>query len=230
MSDRLTVRLKSLTKSEGADLVGIAPVQRFRNVPKGYAPKDILRSAKFTITLGIHLLDSVVETTPSREYAIHTRVVNSELNRIAYRIARFLEDSGYVAIPIPASYPSDSSKHMGDLSHRHAAVFAGSGQIGRNNLLITPRYGPRVRLVTLVTNAPLKSGPPLKLDICEGCDICIRACPAGALKNGKTDKKKCRAYSEEIRKKFDLDSRYCGLCIKVCPIGKKHRSTLFKKS
>jgi epoxyqueuosine reductase QueG len=231
MSDRLTTQLKSLAKSEGADLVGIASIQRFRNVPKGYTPKDILRSAKFTITLGIHLLDSVVETTPSREYAIHTRVVNSELNQIAYRIARFLEDSGYVAIPVPASYPSDSSKHMGDLSHRHAAVFAGLGQIGRNSLLVTPQYGPRVRLVTVVTNAPLKPDPPLKLDLCKGCDICIRACPAGALaKNKKTDKKKCVSYSKEIRKKFDLDSRYCGLCIKVCPIGKKHRSTLFKKS
>jgi epoxyqueuosine reductase QueG len=218
-----------LAKSEGADLVGIAPVQRFRDVPKGYAPKDILRSAKCTITLAIHLLDSVVDTTPSREYVIHISVVNSELNRIAYRIARFLEDSGYVAIPVPASYPSDRSKLMGDLSHRHAAVFAGLGKIGRNSLLVTSRYGPRVRLVTLVTNAPLKSDAPLKLDLCKGCDICIRACPAGALKNGKTDKEKCDAYSEEIYKKFDLDSRYCGLCIKVCPIGKKHHSASSQK-
>lgn len=203
-------------------MVGIAPVQRFKNVPKGYAPKDILRSAKYTITLAIHLLDSVVETAPSREYAIHTRVVNSELNRIAYWVARFLDDKGYVAIPVPASYPSDRSKLVGDLSHRHAAVFSGLGKIGRNSLLVTPRYGPRVRLVTLVTNAPLKPDPPLKLDLCKDCDICIRACPAGALsKDGKTDKEKCRAYSEETYKKFDFDIRYCGLCIKVCPIGKK---------
>jgi epoxyqueuosine reductase QueG len=220
MSDRLTTQLKSLAKSEGADLVGIAPVQRFEKVLKGHAPKDILPSAKFTITLGIHLLDNIVETLPSREYTAHTRFINSELNRIARRIAEFLEGKGYAAIPIPASRRSDKSKFMGDLSHRHAAVFAGLGEIGRNNLLITPQYGPRVRLVTLVTNAPLKSDQLLKINLCKGCDICIKACPAGALKNGKTDKEKCDEYSKKICT-VDPESRYCGMCIKMCPIGKK---------
>ncbi len=218
MSDRLTTQLKSLAMSEGADLVGIAPVQRFEKVLKGHSPKDILQSAKFTITLGIHLLDNIIKTLPSREYTAHARFINSELNRIARRIAKFLEEKGYAAIPIPVS--RRSAKFMGELSHRHAAVFAGLGQIGRNNLLITPQYGPRVRLVTLVTNAPLKSDKLLKIDLCKGCYICIEACPAGALENGKTDKEKCDEYSKKIRT-IDPKSRYCGICIKVCPIGKK---------
>jgi epoxyqueuosine reductase QueG len=218
MGALLTEELKSLAKSEGADLVGIAPARKFKNISKGCAPKDILPSAKFTVTLGIRLLDDIVKTAPGQEYTAHTRFVNSELNRIIQRLAQFLEKKGYAAVPTP---PSTSGKKFARyLSHRRAAVLAGLGVLGRNNLLITPQHGPRVRLVTLVTNAPLKSDPPLKFYPCKNCDICVRACPAGALKNEKTDRRKCTAYLNKIRKKSGQDLRYCGLCIKACPVGK----------
>jgi epoxyqueuosine reductase len=219
MSAVLTKQLKSLAKSEGADLVGIAPVRRFKNVSEGCTPKDILQSAKFTVTLGIHLLDDIVETAPGQGYTVHTRFVNSELNRITHRLTQFLEEKGYAAVSAPPSYTSDK-KFVRYLSHRRAAVLAGLGVLGRNNLLITPQYGPRVRLVTLVTNAPLKPDSQIEFYPCKNCYICIRACPAGALKNRKTDKRKCTAYLNKIRKKSDQDLRYCGLCIKACPVGK----------
>lgn len=75
----------------------------------------------------------------------------------------------------------------GGIYLKDAAVVAGLGCMGRNNLLVTPEYGPRVRLraltldVSLPSTGPQSSTGPLGFDPCEGCDApCLRACPRGA--------------------------------------------------
>jgi len=224
MNEKLTVAVKKLARSLGADLVGVAQAEAFGEAPKGHRPEELLRGAQSVIVIAIHLLDASLESAPSREYSVTYSVVNQELNRIAFRVARFLQDKGYRALQVPASPPYDVSRNMGDLSHRHAGYLAGLGVFGKNSLLLSTKFGPRIRLVSVITDASLTADKPLDLDLCKDCDKCIRACPAGALKGERViDKLRCDAHHAEVGKQLQLEDwdQICGVCIRVCPVGKK---------
>ena len=222
MNEKLTASVKELAHSLGADLVGVAQADSFMEAPKGHHPEDLLRGARNVIVMAIHLLDASFESAPNREYAITYSTVNQELNRIAFRVARFLQDKGYRALQVPASPPYDMERNMGDLSHRHAGQLAGIGVFGKNSLLLSTKFGPRIRLVSVITDAPLKADTPLNMDLCNDCDKCLRACPVGALKGERiVDKPKCDAHHVEVGEKLQLgDLDICGICIRVCPVGK----------
>jgi len=226
MDRKLTTRVKNFARRSGADLVGIARAESFSAAPKSHHPEDLLRGAKSVVVMAVRLLDSSLERAPSREYAIVYAVVNKELDRVAYAVARFLEDEGFRAIQIPVSSPYDAEKTMGDLSHRHAAHLAGLGVFGKSNLLITPQFGPRVRLVSVITDAPLFPDNQLDTDLCGDCFKCIVACPAKALRvKYLTDKQKCDRRHVQLGKALQLDPGMiaCGVCIRVCPAARKER-------
>ena len=83
----------------------------------------------------------------------------------------------------------------GGIFLKDAAVMAGLGCLGRNNLLVTPQFGPRVRLRAMLTNTLLPVTKPVDFDPCKNCDMpCRKACPQGAFLN--------KIYSEE---EFGLD-------------------------
>ncbi len=223
MKDNLTASVKEMAHNLGADLVGVAKAESFTEAPKGHRPQELLREARSVIVMAIHLLDASLEYAPNREYSITYSVANRELNRIAFRIARFLQDKGYRALQVPASPPYDVSRNMGDLSHRHAGYLAGLGVFGKNSLLLSTKFGPRIRLVSVITDAPLTADKPLDLDLCKECDKCIRACPVEALKGERiVDKLRCDAHHVEVGKQLQLEDweQICGVCIRVCPVGK----------
>ncbi len=223
MDEKLTGSVKELARSLGADLVGVAQAESFMEAPMGHRPENILRRARSVVVMAIHLLDASIEAAPSREYSITYTVVNQELNRMAFHVAKFLQHEGYRALQVPASPPYDGKHNIGDLSHRHAGELAGIGVFGKNSLLLSTEFGPRMRLVSVITDAPLEAGRPLHLDFCKDCDKCIRACPAGALEGERlVDKLKCDAYHGKAGERLQLDDweQICGVCIRVCPIGK----------
>lgn len=223
MKEELTASVKELAHRLGADLVGVAQADSFMEAPKGHRPEDLLRGAQSVIVMAIHLLDAALESAPNREYAITYDTANQELNRMAFYVAKFLQGKGYRALQVPASPPYDMERNMGDLSHRHAGQLAGIGVFGKNSLLLSVKFGPRIRLVSVITDAPLKADTPLDIDLCKDCDKCLRVCPAGALKGERiVDKLKCDAYHVEVGEKLQLgDLDICGVCIRVCPVGKK---------
>jgi len=68
----------------------------------------------------------------------------------------------------------------GGIYLKDAAVLAGLGTIGRNNLLITPEFGPRVRLRALLAGVDLPPTGPAGFDPCEGCPApCLTDCLGG---------------------------------------------------
>ena len=222
MGDTLTGRVKALALELGVDLVGVAHATSFADAPRGHRPESLLRRARSVVTMAIHLPDASFELAPSREYSASYLVANSELNRVAFRVARFLESEGHRALQVPASPPYDYERNMGDLSHRHAGQLTGIGIIGKSNLLLSERFGPRMRLVSVVTDAPLEADQPVEIDLCKDCEECIRGCPPKALQGPhQIDKKICDGYHVEAGRRLLLEDgeQICGVCIRLCPVG-----------
>ena len=111
----------------------------------------------------------------------------------------------------------DWDDQLAHLSHKHVAVEAGLGWIGRNNLLVTPQYGARVRLGTVLTDMPLPAGAPLEED-CGECRACIEACPAGAIAEVQEDFDHVGCYEKirEMIKEVNIGQNVCGVCVKAC--------------
>ncbi len=108
------------------------------------------------------------------------------------------------------------------------AHIAGLGWIGKNCLLVTKGHGPRVRFISVLTEAPLKTIKNPIEQQCNDCIVCINACPANAIKGKnyvrgenreeRLDFLKCQNYFEKMKK----NKKYavCGMCLYSCPYGK----------
>ncbi len=188
--------LKQLLLKDGVDLVGIASVDRFAKALPGCKPTDLMPRARAVISLAIRVPRGAVESANPRLTTNAWNMANAELNRVAFRATRFLEDRGYRTIIIPPFIPVEmQEKHglAGELSLKHAAAAAGIGVMGFSGLLLTPQFGPRQRLGAVVTDAPLEADPLLEVDFCSSCKKhCVSACPVKALKGEQElDKLRC---------------------------------------
>ncbi|AKB37887.1 Iron-sulfur cluster-binding protein [Methanosarcina siciliae C2J] len=145
---------------------------------------------------------------------------------IAFQIARFIEKKGYKATIAPSEgsefgyWYADRKTLKADFSFKYAAYHAGLGNFGLNHLLITKDFGPKVRMTSILTDAPLDGEKNTRLpfinDACSTCMKCIKACPAGALSAERVIyKEKCAEYMFNV-----LGGLRCGLCIKVCPLNR----------
>jgi epoxyqueuosine reductase QueG len=219
----LTQELKGYVMGEGAELVGIAPVERFEDAPPGHRPRDLLPEARSVVSLAFRLFDRLVEGLPASRpmYTENFHFVNAEMAICTTRAARFLLRRGFVTIPVYYSGREYGIPHprpfFDEFSLRHAAEKAGLGRIGKNQLLITPQFGPRVRLAAVITSAELAPDPMLTQEVCdpERCNWrCVVHCPAGALKrNGTIEKELCNKYMFET-----LRPLRCGMCVASCPV------------
>jgi epoxyqueuosine reductase len=101
-------------------------------------------------------------------------------NRLLVRISREVVTWANEALSIKAR-DMPYWVEEGGLYVKDAAVLAGLGCIGRNNLLVSPEHGPRIRLRALLLDAELAPTGPIEFDPCRGCDEpCRKACPQGA--------------------------------------------------
>jgi hypothetical protein len=198
----LTDRLKDFLKDRGADLVGIGLLDRLVGAPEAMQPTRYLPDARALISIGLRINEAVCDLiaasirgeelpAPYHSYQMFTlTIVNPQLDRLAYLGAKFLEQRGYRAYPFPANLPhvlKPSSEYPGgpgDISHRHVAVACGLGRIGWHTLLLTPQFGTRQKLVSIVTNAPLEPDPMCDMELCDPLECgfqCARACPTAAI-------------------------------------------------
>jgi epoxyqueuosine reductase QueG len=154
-------------------------------------------------------------------------VIHAQLDLLACQVALFLESKDGRAVPVPADEPyrhwePERLYGRGDLSHKHAAEAAGLGRLGRNTVLITPKLGNRVQLVSVVTDVDLAPDPVLEWDPCpESCTLCLQACPAGAISDEqRVEQALCRpVMMERLPKGAVVES--CWACRRACPAGLK---------
>jgi len=146
------------------------------------------------------------------------------------------------------SYALPYHLERGGIFVKDSGVLAGLGSIGKNNLLVTPEYGPRVRVWALLFDAALRPTGPVIYDPCDGCDEpCRKACPRNAFKNaayspvdmgmitlpgrnGFYDRETCRLETEKNladKEAIELDGcegkvvaiKFCRSCELSCPVG-----------
>lgn len=216
-------QLKSFALQSGASLFGVAPVNQLSAKHCTLAPSTI-RGLERAISIAFHLSDRILEDIiegPTKLYFFHYQRVNIFLDQLALQITGFIQGQGWEALPIPASQIIDWANQKAHISHKHVAVLAGLGWLGRNNLLITPQFGARQRLVTILTDMPLKVDQPLPWG-CGECRACLASCPAKAIKEEVRDFDHlgCFQMIKELVKKAGISQNICGLCVKAC-FGKK---------
>lgn len=215
--------LRGLVLSSGASVFGTCTVEDLRPY-FGHLSLEETESLSWGISVGIKLSERVLKGIidhPSRHYLHHYKTINYLLDQIALKITLAIQSMGHDALPIPASQIVDWERQTGHLSHKMIALRAGIGWIGRNNLMVHPEYGAKIRLVTVLTSLPLKENSRVKED-CGTCRRCIEICPAGALKDTYMDydKTACIQQLKYFSKIYSIGQYICGLCVKVCSAGR----------
>jgi len=184
-------------------------------------PLEQTEGLSYGISIGVRLSDPVldgIKTGPTYHYLHHYRMLNLLLDQTALKLSLAIQREGYNAMPIPASQIVDWQRQTAHLSHKMIALRAGMGWIGRNNLLVHPEYGSRIRLATILTDMPLSTSEPLKSGSCGDCRKCIEACPVSAIKetHKEWDKQACLEKLKSYSKTHNIGQYICGLCVKVC--------------
>lgn len=211
-------KLSNFLKSWDVDLFGIADIREAR---KDFNLSESIKMLfPLAIVIGKRVLSSVLEDImdhPTLLYFHHYRQLNNELDRLALRLASFIEKEGYRALPIPASQIIDWKNQRAHLSHKKLGRLAGLGWIGRNNLLVNPQLGSRFRLVTVLTDFPLPLDSIIEGD-CGQCFRCLNVCPAGAIHENPLDFNHIACFEklDEFRKKGLVGQHICGICVKAC--------------
>ena len=206
--------IKNIFENEGICEVGFAKVDY--ELP--YAISIVVPLSKYVL--------SKITDKPTFEYFHHYRTVNAYIDRVLLRCGLEIGKLGYNYICVGAS--QSTGGYVSHFPHKTAARLAGLGYIGKSCLFISEKYGPAVRLGTILTDMPLEVGKPLEKD-CGECNICKTKCPAMAIhgvnfKEGITREEMydAKACSEYMKNKFQQIGRgaVCGICIKNCPKSK----------
>ncbi|TAN39244.1 MAG: epoxyqueuosine reductase [Nitrospirae bacterium] len=231
----LSAELKAFCRTSGADLAGIADLAPFQ---QGWPtlPPDLLRLYTRAISVAVRLDDDImdaIDDLPTTEYADHYRRANEILDRVTAAIAAWIMNRGFRAEAVPASKIIDTDNLLGGLSHKAVARMAGIGWQGKSLLIVSPEFGPRIRLATVLTDLPLLPDGPLK-NRCGACTECTDACPAGAIRNVTAEGMyasreealffgRCAAKTLANSTMPGIGARICGVCVRACPHGKPRK-------
>ena len=219
-------KIKEIVYSLGADLCGIASIDRFSEAPKGYHPLDVFPECKSVISFACRFPVGALKSNTS---AVYTRIRNSltpKMDAIALDLCIWLEEEGILAVPIPTNeseWDSNTSRWRSIISQKHAAQAAGIGTIGRHSLLITPEFGSMVWLGAVLVDAELEADPLLE-PVCTNCNQCVKVCPVNALEHLEINQGACWnfAFGEDKEKQDWRIS--CHRCRDACPynVGSKN--------
>jgi epoxyqueuosine reductase len=215
--------LSVFVRELGIDFFGVADITEVRD--EFLLEPRLKRQFDRALSLGRRLLASAlddVRDSPTALYMYHYRQVNYLLDRAALLVAGSIEGHGYRALPIAASQIIDWERQRAHVSHKKVGQLAGLGWLGRNNLLINPDCGAQFRLVTVLTDMPLKPGAPLA-SACGECRRCVTSCPAAAIKETPEafDHLACFEKLKEFRRAGLVSQYICGICVRACPGGSR---------
>ena len=208
----------------GADVCGIASVERFKGGPPETHPLSLFPDAKSVIVYASRILKGsykgIQEGVDWATYWIYGygSGIYSSLGCAGEAVSALLEEHGHEAVASPGGHtlldeapPSRAPLAKGKLPPcvmlhmRVAAALAGLGETGWSKNFLTPEFGPRQRFDILLTDAELEPDPLPQEHICDQCQICVKQCPGHAL-GGK------REAIEVEGRTFEWGAVDCGKC------------------
>lgn len=211
--------------TKGATLIGFGDITSFGTDITGGFPRAISIAVKYD--------ERIVENLKSDEFAfyVHLNEIKSKVNNLVKIAEELIRTGGYNyrAVTDVSIKNSTQLKELKFFSHALAAAYSGLGWIGKSSLLITPEYGPRVRLATILTDANFIIATPSIQDKCGECDLCVLACPYQAIHNinwGESVSSemlvdRCLCYDKRRLFFSVLGRNYsCGRCIQACKFGR----------
>ncbi len=161
---------------------------------------NLLPEASILVVFAVAHSTSALDTDNVQIKQYDTQYTYNRVGALSHQLTREIEAEGCKAVAVPAFLPIDmlgKGKGMrGEICWRRAAVAAGLGFWGKNGLLVTGEYGPRVRIGGVLTNYPFPGDSNLEehggdSKNCGDCTACLEGCPAGALASGSINKKYC---------------------------------------
>jgi len=215
---KMSSHVKRAARLFGASLVGICKLSR----DWLYADVDVPEKFENVIVMAVEMDADGIATSPAAPAAAATGVGYSKMAFILACIGEFVRNLGYEAIQCG----NDTALSI------PLAIDAGLGEIGRNGLLITPQYGPRVRLCKIFTDLPLEPDKPIEFGVkefCKKCKLCAEHCETDAISmdDEASFEAACRSNNPGALKWYvDVERCYlywcengidCSTCIKVCP-------------
>jgi epoxyqueuosine reductase len=206
-------QLKEFAYSQGVDII------HFTKLPQDLIFQEFGVLFDNAIVLAMEMNQEKIDQAPSQNTFKMVFDTYDSLGIAANRIATFLREQGYAA---QADHPLGGTALYPPLAQK-----AGIGYVGKHGLLITPKFGPRVRLAAVYTS--IKNLPDSKENnhswieqYCKICGRCIKECPPQAILQEtlvhdsglRTDiiQRSCFEYFVEFYG--------CSVCIKVCPFSK----------
>ena len=226
----ITNELSKLLQGEGCNIYGFADLR--------ILPAEARDNYDYGILIGLsYTKEAMIENKnhqPQRYYD-EMGAINKRLPQLAILIAEFLESQSYAAHAKTPEAVRQEKTHVHFntiLPHKTVATLAGVGWIGKNAMLITKEAGSALRLVTVLTNAPLECGTPITKSKCpDGCMMCVNVCPGKAPKGSLWevgmerevffDSEACYAAARKrCKETLNKDETICGLCMSNCPFTK----------
>ncbi len=223
------ITLPDLISKLDVDAVGIVSLAEWKGTKLEETALKLLPQAHSVVVLAMEIYPEIIDlTSPGRTTGAaslndlldrNAEFLYGRLTKAAYDLARASRKIGLKALPLPAAgCPLDTRFLEAIFSYKHAGQAAGLGKIGWHSLLITPDFGSRVRLSCCLTEAELEpTNTSLPVE-CDGCGICLDACPAGALTEPQAGE--LYAINKFACSAFRNASGGCAECMRVCPIGK----------
>ena len=234
-SPDLTMRLERVLRARGAALVGFAdltvlPGGQRQGFPRGISIAMPMNPAALRSLEGG---EGSGQDGPTAAYHADYDDLNERLDALAAYAEEWLIRRGYRAMGLTrAAVAAGETDYDTLLPHKTVATRAGLGWIGKCALLVTRKFGSAVRLSSILTDAPLRTGVPPNVPIeesaCGGCEACKDACPAGAVsgrpwraglpRDAFWDAAACRRTARERSlRSLGKQVTLCGLCILCCP-------------
>lgn len=232
-SAELKKKLKREATRQMIPLIGFANVERwpeYHEIGQDFYPQSIWPWSRTIIVLGVPIFLPILESAPSAIYSELDTTARRVLDDAAYKFAcllnrmghrtHYLSCNGYLDISTLVNNPEAA------FSHVIAAKYAGLGTIGMSHSFLTKEYGPRVRLVSIITDAYIRPEPIMTDELCTRCGRCIEKCPQHVFTSkdettiAEMDKYHCAQYHQQLHDGY----RYpCGICTAVCPVGEDRR-------